>query len=107
MIASCTAIVSTAEQGNGNTSSVSSTCEIDNTGDYCFENLSENNVSVEVILGGFRVKSAMVRSGETKCFYSMKTEVHTFYVKDESTKKKIDYGDVIVEQCRSKTYSIR
>lgn len=89
---------------NTNNSSVSGTCQTDNTGDYCFQNLSAKEVDVVITFNNRGVKSAKVLIGQTKCFFSMESAVYEFSIRVDG--HKIDYGDLLVQQCKSETYVI-
>jgi len=105
-IMACAAVFSTTGQGNANALAVSSTCETDDTGDYCFQNSTASEIAIEVSYRGSRLKQALVKPGQTKCLFSMTSNVYYFTANDHVTNERIDYGDIIVERCKSKSYVI-
>lgn len=117
-----------------NPETVDEACNKNLTGDFCFSNALNEKVIVKIIhypdaTYKFRkkVKTMTLDTNESKCFYSLPNRPFLFYIatfKDFQNEDKIraseqmlshttmtkylkDKGELKVETCRSKTYTIK
>jgi hypothetical protein len=95
-------------------------CETNNTGDYCFENKTQYEVTVTISSGtitGYSREAAerfsiILGAGQSDCFYSMRAIPMNFYVVAKvnhgwtSTIIFSREGNIKVEKCKSKTFII-
>lgn len=107
---------------------VNSNCLSSKSGDYCFYNSTKYNLYINMEGDGGRAsqggsQSGIVKSGETKCFYSKYTGRYIFNIiynpsipnfeawgayKGECKGCKVyKEGAFFVEECKSKTYTIK
>ena len=94
-------------------------CESTHTGDICFYNATNEYVLVVLYqgtLGGQPSKE--IAPGETKCFYDQSAARKVFKIYSSSTKKPqlsqyeqdsnlYKEGAILIEKCKSKTYTIK
>lgn len=106
-----------------NPETVSKSCQTNNTGDYCFKNGSNAKMQLWLI-GKYSVdndpcgkngSSMTLEAGETKCFYSLYACPTNYKVSKEITDRyghsymQSGYtdGQILIEQCKSKTLEIK
>ena len=107
------------EQYN-NPSTVSSECEKNSTGDYCFANNTNEIVNVSITafdpapnVGYYNKFSTnlILKPKESKCLYNYPTKnTYSFAVfapNSQNPNNPFDKGSLLVEKCKSKTYMIR
>lgn len=108
--------ISSNEQYN-NPETVDKECETKKRGDFCFSNLTKDNLVVSLNANG----TALVLSpGQTQCLYNIASGSYNFYVMGDRDFGKggvriygvsqtfiHDQGQFLVEKCKSKTFTIK
>ncbi len=88
-----------------NPETVNKECETKNVGDFCFENRSL--VKVDVYIDGDSDSRMTLDSGQTQCYYNIKTGNHGYGYFLSGRNNYIGKGQVLVEKCKSKTFTIK
>jgi hypothetical protein len=109
--------ITTTEQYN-NAATVNSDCGKKNTGDYCFYNAYNEDITIKIYNNGgvwpgmnFPDVDMIIKSKSTKCIYAY--TAGNYYFKSYKVAvgphgwPEIDEGVFRVEQCKSKTYTIK
>lgn len=93
-----------------NPATVSSDCQNNNTGDFCFNNTTSNNLTLHLKSGSplWYDGDLTLSSGQTQCFYSLKGGVYQFiiYRRGDGVSYLLKQGEIKVETCQSKTFTI-
>lgn len=100
-------------------SSVSHSCETNNTGDYCFKNITTNDLVITITvspasntLNGSVAyaynspKTITLTPGQTQCFYNLTAVIHSYRVTNPRINYPVGQGEIQVEKCKSKTFVI-
>jgi hypothetical protein len=92
------------EQYN-NPGTVSKDCETKGVGDFCFENRTKAKIYVYV---GSRTYDMTLDAGQTQCFYNLKSGSYNYGISGHSLGyRDIGEGQILVEKCKSKTFTIK
>jgi len=106
------------EQYN-NPETVNNECAKKNTGDYCFTNSTTIKISVSISSNGFSKGSATLNPGEQTCFYNLPVGTYTYFADGQGSvtyssgesfsapTQVITKGQVLVEECKSKSYVVK
>lgn len=102
-----------SNESYNNPGTVSQECEKNDTGDYCFTNITKMTLNVyhSNKYGGF-VEYLTLNPGETQCFYNLKSGSYSYVVtkKDGYVGYRNNWlytGNILVERCKSKTFTIK
>lgn len=102
-----------SNESYNNPGTVSQDCEKNDTGDYCFTNTTQMTLNVyhSNKFGGF-IDYLTLKPGETQCFYNLKSGSYNYSVtkKGESVGYRSNWlstGNILVERCKSKTFTIK
>jgi Curli production assembly/transport component CsgG len=87
-----------------NPSTVNPKCKEKNTGDYCFSNTTSLKIRVHM---GSSVGELTLSPGQTQCKYNLSAEEYNYKIYDERYAGSIAFGQILVEQCKSKTFVIK
>lgn len=108
-----------------NPDTVDSKCSEEDFGDFCFLNSKTEKVAIKIRDTKNRLTTIFLESGESKCIYSLKSGVVEYDIVTwpvlqkelegnigkigfaSSTKYSFDRGQLKVETCKSKTYTIK
>ncbi|MFN8353435.1 MAG: FlgO family outer membrane protein [Spirosomataceae bacterium] len=106
--------------GGGTQASKNKNCQAADTGDICFQNNTNREYNVVIVLdlnkeydivwGGTNNKYINLKSGEKKYFYDLKSGSHSYMVSEpviSGYPKPYTYGAIYIEQCQSKTFDIK
>lgn len=101
-----TPLMSNEERNNPDTTEKN--CAIKKTGVYCFENQTKHKVRVRGDAG--LISTFYLSPGQTSCYYNISAGKHRYQINTWNNGKRgqtIDMGEFYVEQCESKTYTIK
>ena len=110
-----------------NSSTVSTECSKNETGDYCFINKTSYNMEITISWNSGKLsdgtlyksgyKNIIIKSGETQCFYNLHNgEIEYTIEYDKDNPKATSAGEihneyakgfVMVDKCKSKSYIIK
>ncbi len=115
--------INSNEQIN-NPETVNKECALKHTGDYCFTNNTSKNLSVIIDPTNMGASKLTLSPGQTQCFYSLHVGAHYYQISEtvyftgytagsgmgtpsRSQPKYNAQGQINIEQCKSKTFSIK
>lgn len=100
-----------SNENYNNPETVNKECETKNTGDYCFQNLTNKRLKVFIS----HVGECIVEPAQTQCFYNVKAASYSYEI--EVLENKVTYrpvyekayakGNILIERCKSKTFIIK
>jgi len=104
-----------SNESYNNPETVSKDCEKNDTGDYCFANQTNQELTVyhSNNYGGLDTGDIlMLKPGETLCFYNLKSGNYKFVItkRNQSAGYRSNWlysGNFLVEKCKSKTFNIK
>ncbi len=108
-----------SNENYNNSNSVSKECEINNTGDFCFQNNTKFKARVEIYndkRNSSYKTTLTLQPGETQCAYNSSTMACKYYIWILGVNPNVNpnfpnanefrQGQVLVEKCKSKTFVI-
>lgn len=96
-----------SNESYNNPTTVDKNCETNNKGDYCFQN--NTRFLINVFLSGL---SCTLKPGEVQCFYNANVGAFNYSLLAYKNGYQMGYeyeakGQVLIEQCKSKTFVIK
>lgn len=100
-----------SDESYNNPETVSKSCEAKNIGDYCFFNSTKKRMEVYIgdIHNTVTFGHATLEPGQAQCFYELQSQTYNYTLSEPpyDPQKPVLFGQIFVEKCKSKTFTIK
>jgi len=99
-----------SNESYNNPATVKSDSTLNNTGDYCFYNSTDQKFTITIIRrGDWRKRRMTLEPQQTQCFYNLTATYYeyTIFIVKKFSRNVYQEGEINVEQGKSKTFMIK
>jgi hypothetical protein len=98
-----------SNESYNNPETVNKECQTKNTGDYCFQNLTNLNIRVRIDIPKVGLMFLTLKPGQTQCFYNINSGAVEYCLMNADIwgSSCFSDGQILIEKCKSKTFVIK